>query len=105
MGGGLIDIRRVSLFEAYNSVVARVLGQADGKMNEAVGTNKPLGISGGKKPLVSPLEGKSSENLLVVFYPQLPMGRKDTCSGVKHQYILVRSHSINYTEIFVGTQM
>ena len=61
MGGGSRGIRRVSLFETYNSVVARVLGQAYGKTNEAVGTNKPLDMSGGKKRLVSPLEGKSSE--------------------------------------------
>ena len=85
--------------------MARVLGQADGKMNESVGTNNPLDMSGGKKRLVITLEGKSYGNALVAFYPQLPMRRKDTCSGAKHQYILVRSHRKNYTEMFVGTQM
>ena len=58
-GGGSRGIRRVSLFEAYNSVVARVLGQADGKMNEAVGMNKPLDMSGGKKRLKKYWPGRS----------------------------------------------
>ena len=49
--------------------MARVLFQADRKMNETVGTKDPPGMSGEKKRLVSPLEGKSSEKILVVFYP------------------------------------
>ena len=36
VGGGSIGVVWVSLFEAYNSVVARILGQADGK-NESSG--------------------------------------------------------------------
>ena len=37
-------------------------------MNETVGTKDPLGMSGRKKRLVSPLKGKIPGNLLVEFY-------------------------------------
>ena len=39
----------MSLFEAYNSDVVRVLGQAYGKMNLAVGEKNRIDISGEKK--------------------------------------------------------
>ena len=50
--GGSIGIIWVSLFEAYDSVVARGLCQADGKMNEEVGIKNCLIMSGRKKRLV-----------------------------------------------------
>ena len=50
----MMGIRRLSLFGACNSVVARVLGQAYEKMNEAVDENNFLDKSGGKKRLVFP---------------------------------------------------
>ena len=46
---------------------------------------------------------KSSGNLLVVLYRQLPMGRKDTSFGVKYQNVLVSMKIRNYEEMFVGT--
>ena len=49
------------------------------------------------------MEGNSYINVLVVFYLQLPMGRKDTVFGVKYQNILVGWHLLNYKEMFVGT--
>ena len=52
--GGSRGIRRVYLIEASNSVVARGLGQADGKMNEVVGMKNSLDNSGGKKHSVCP---------------------------------------------------
>ena len=47
-------ILRVSLFEVYNTVVYRGLGQAYEKMNLAVGEKNCLDDSGGKKQLVCP---------------------------------------------------
>ena len=41
-GGGSIGIIKVSLFYSSNSVVSRVLCQADGKMNEVVDNNNRL---------------------------------------------------------------
>ena len=46
---------QVSVFEAYNSAVASLLLQADGKMNEMVGINNRIMMSGGKKQLVRPV--------------------------------------------------
>ena len=40
-------IIRIYLFEAYNSVVARILVQAYGKMNQEVGYNNHFDKSGG----------------------------------------------------------
>ena len=48
-------------------------------------------------------KGKSSENVLVAFYRNLPVGRKDTRFGVKYQNILVGWNLLNYKEIFVET--
>ena len=45
-------IIRVSLFEAYNLVVARVLGQVYGKLNKAVGEKNRIDNYGRKKWLV-----------------------------------------------------
>ena len=71
------------------------------KMNEIVGMKNRLMMSGGKKRLVVRLEGKSYGNVLVAFYQQLPMGRKVTIFGVKYQNVLVRSHQLNYKQMFV----
>ena len=43
---------RVSFFEEFNSVVSRRLGEADGKMNEAVGMKNHSTMNGGGKRLV-----------------------------------------------------
>ena len=43
--------------------------------------------------------------MLVAFYRQLHMGRKYTILGVKYQELLIRSHELNYKDIFVGTQI
>ena len=48
-------------------------------------------------------KGKSSGNVLVVFYRQLPMGRKDTSFGVKYQNLLVSMKILNNEEMFVET--
>ena len=42
-------IIQVLLFEAYNSVVARLLGQVDKKINEAVAMNNCVTMGGGGK--------------------------------------------------------
>ena len=47
-------IIRIYLFEAYNSVVARILVQAYGKMNQEVGYNNHFDKSGGGGRLVRP---------------------------------------------------
>ena len=52
--GGLRGIRQVYLSEVSNSALPRVLVQADGKMNEAVGTKNCLILYGGKKWQVCP---------------------------------------------------
>ena len=46
---------------------------------------------------------KSSGNVLVVFYRQLPMGRKDTSFGLKYQNVLVSMKIRNYEEMFAET--
>ena len=56
--GGSRGIRRVYLIEASNSVVDRGLGQADGKMNEAVGMKNSFDNSGGNKQSVCPFIGQ-----------------------------------------------
>ena len=48
------------------------------------------------------LEGNSSLNTLVAFYWKLPIGRKDTSFRVKYQKLLVRTHQLNYKEVFRG---
>ena len=48
-------------------------------------------------------EGKSSVNVLVVFYRKLPMGGKYTSFGFKYQNILVRWNLLNHKDIFVVT--
>ena len=50
--GGSRGIRRVSLFETYNSVVARGFSRADGKIDEVFVMKNHLDKSGGKKQLV-----------------------------------------------------
>ena len=46
-------------------------------------------------------QGKSSGNVLGVFYRLLPMGRKDATFGVKYPKILVSIRIRQYEEIFV----
>ena len=46
-------------------------------------------------------KGKSSGNVLVVFYRQLPIGRKDTSFGVKHPNVLVSMKIRNYEAMFL----
>ena len=48
---------------------------------------------------------KSSGNVLVVFYRQLPMGRKDASFGVKYPNVLVSMKIRNYEEMFVEPQI
>ena len=42
---------------------------------------------------------------MVVFYRQLPLGRKDISFGVRYQNILVRWHLLNYEEMLAETQI
>ena len=42
---------------------------------------------------------------MVALYRQFPLGINDTSFEVKYQNILVRSHQLNYKDIFVGTQI
>ena len=46
-------------------------------------------------------QGKSSGNVLGVFYRLLPMGRKDATFGVKYPKMLVSMRSRHYEEMFV----
>ena len=46
-------------------------------------------------------KGKSSGNVLVVFYWQLPMERKDVSFVVKYPNVLVSMKIRHYEEIFV----
>ena len=48
-------------------------------------------------------KGKSSGNVLVVFYRKLTMGRKDIGFGMKYQNLLVSMKMQNYEEMFVET--
>ena len=59
------------------------------KINEAVGMKNNITIVEGGKRLVRPFKGNISGNILVAFYQQLPMGRKDTSFGVRYQKVLV----------------
>ena len=60
------------------------------KMNEAVCMKNRVSSNGGGKRQVQKFKsskGMSSGNVLVVFYRQLPMGRKDASFGVKYQTV------------------
>ena len=46
-------------------------------------------------------QGKSSGNVLGVFYRLLPMVRKDTTFGLKHPKMLVSMRIRHYEEMFV----
>ena len=46
-------------------------------------------------------QGKSSGNVLGVFYRLLPMGRKDSSFGVKYPNMLVSMRIRHYEEMFV----
>ena len=46
-------------------------------------------------------KGKSYGNVLVVFYWQLPMGRKYARFGVKYPNVLVSMKILNYKDMFV----
>ena len=48
-------------------------------------------------------KGKSSGNILVVFYRQLPMGRKYTSFVVKYSNVLVSMKIRNYKEMLMET--
>ena len=71
------------------------------KWNEAVCMKNRFASNGGGKRLVRLSKGKSSGNVLVVFYQQLPMGRKDTSFGVKYPNVLVSMKTRNYKEMLV----
>ena len=58
-------------------------------MNEAVCMKNRVTLNGGGKRQVKKLKGKSSGNVLGVFYRLLPMGRKDASFGVEHPKVLV----------------
>ena len=73
------------------------------KMNEAVGMKNNITMDGGGKRLVRHFKGKSSGNVLVLLYRQLPMGIKYTSFGVKYQKFLVGWHLLNYKEMLVET--
>ena len=47
-------------------------------------------------------KGTSSENVLLDFYQNLPIGRKDTLFGVIWKKLLVGWHLLNYEEMFRG---
>ena len=65
-------------------------------MNESVGMKNFLRLMGERSGWLVLAEGKSSGNLFVVFYRQLPMGRKDTSFGVKFQNLLVGRQLLKY---------
>ena len=46
-------------------------------------------------------QGKSSGNVLGVFYRLLPMGRKDATFGVEYPKVLVSMRIRHYEEMFV----
>ena len=46
-------------------------------------------------------KGNSSGNVLVALYQELPMGTKDTSSGVIYKNLLVGRHLIKYEGMFV----
>ena len=45
-------------------------------------------------------QGKSSVNVLVVFYQKLPMGIKDATFGAKYPKVLVSMRIRHYEEMF-----
>ena len=53
------------------------------KMNEAFCMNNCVTLNGGGKRQIKNSQGKSSGNVLCVFYWLLPTGRKYTSFGVK----------------------
>ena len=69
--------------------MARRLGKIDGKMNEAVCMKNRVTLNGGGKRKAKSSQGKSSGNVLGVFYRLLPMGRKDSSFGVNYPKVLV----------------
>ena len=50
-----------------------------------------------------PSKVKIYGNILVAFYWQLSMGRKDTSFGVKYQRLFVGWYLLNYEEMFMET--
>ena len=46
-------------------------------------------------------KGKSSGNVLVVFYRQLHIGRKDASFGLKYPIVLISMKILNYEEMFM----
>ena len=72
-------------------------------MNEAVGMKNHFTMDGRGKRVVCRFSRKDFGNALVLFYWQLPMGRKGTNSGEKYQNILVRWHPLNYEDMSVET--
>ena len=76
------------------------------KTNQAVGEKNCLDKSGGGVNIQFViLEGKSSLNVLVEFYLQLPMGLKDTTFGRELKHLAIRRHELNYTYISVRTHI
>ena len=63
--------------------MARRLVKTDGNMNKAVCMKNCATLNGGGKRQVKSSQGKSSGNVLNVFYRLLPMGRYDASFGVK----------------------
>ena len=70
--------------------MARRLGKTDGKNERSVNHEESCYIEWGEgNGRLKSSQGKSSGNVLGVFYRQLPMGRKDTSFGVKYPKVLV----------------
>ena len=71
--GGII---RLFLFEAYNSVVFRVLGKADGKMNEVVDEKNLLDNYGRNKWLVRPFRRQEFWKFIGCILSAVTYGKK-----------------------------
>ena len=71
------------------------------KMNEAVTMKNRVILNGEGNGRLKSSQGKSSGNVLGVFYRLLPMGRKDAIFGVKYPKMLVSMRIRNYEEMLV----
>ena len=75
------------------------------QMNPSVGENNRLGISGGKKRLVSPFIRQEFLKCIGCIILIVTYGKKVHTLWGGIQYLFVRRHELNYTEIYVGIQI
>ena len=75
------------------------------KMNEAVGMKNRLMVSGGKKRLVRPFNSQEFWKCISFILSAVTCGKKGHNFWSELPFFWVRSHQLNYKEMFVGTQI